>query len=181
MTNKSSKFSQGKQISTPTGTIEVLKNLGKPNGTHTRLIVRFIDTGYVTECQASNLASGKVKDHKVPSVYGVGYLDGIKIQPRGTEQRRIYDLWANMLKRTYGGYDASYEDVTVHPLWHSLRNFMNTFTNIPNYQDFLDGKDVHLDKDLRVPENRMYSLKTCQFISAKENTDAARAKRWGKA
>ena len=41
--------------------------------------------------------------------------------------------------------------------------------------------DVHLDKDLRVPENRMYSLSTCQLIPAKENTAAARNKRWGKA
>lgn len=179
MTNKSSKYSQGNLISTPTGEVEVLKNLGKVDGNHTRLIVRFTATGYTTECQASNLPVGKVKDHRVPSVYGVGYLDGIKIQPRGTEQRRIYDLWANMLKRAYGGFDRGYADVTVHPLWHSLRNFLNTFTDIPNYETFLANEDVHLDKDLRVPENRMYSLHTCQFIPAKVNTDAARAKRWG--
>lgn len=178
MTNKTSKYSQGVLISTPQGTVEVLQNLGtRP----TRLIVRFVDTGYLTECRATNLVSGKVKDHRLPTVYGVGYLDGVKIHPRGAEQRRIYDLWANMLKRVYGGYDASYADVTVHTAWHSFRTFLNTFTDIPNYQAFLDEEDVHLDKDLRVPENRMYSLQTCQFVSAKDNTDAARNKRWGKA
>lgn len=183
MTNKSSKsskYSQGKLINTPTGEVEVLKNLGKTNGSHIRLIVRFTATGYVCECQASNLSTGKVKDHKVPSVYGVGYLDGIKIQPRGTEQRKIYNLWANMLKRAYGGYDRSYEDVTVHVLWHSFKNFLNTFELIPNYEKYLQGVDVHFDKDLRVPENRMYSLQTCWFISSKENTGAARTKRWAK-
>lgn len=176
--SKSSKYSQGTIINTKLGEVEILKNLGtRP----TRLIIRFVATGYITECRATNLVSNKVKDHRLPSVYGVGYLDGIRIQPIGTEQRRIYNLWANMLKRAYGGYDSAYEDVTVDPAWHSFKTFLNTFSDIPNYQDFLDGKDVHLDKDLRVPENRMYSLSTCQFISAKENVDAARNKRWGKA
>lgn len=178
MTNKSSKYSQGTLIQTNQGVVEVLKNLGtRP----TRLIVRFVDTGYITECRATNLVSGKVKDHRLPSVYGVGYLDGIRIQPKGTEQRRIYDLWANMLKRAYGGYDASYAGVTVDKSWHSFKTFLNTFTDIPNYQDFIDGKDVHLDKDIRVSENRMYSLQTCQFIPAGLNTAHARNKRWGKA
>lgn len=176
MTNKSSKYSQGVLVDTKYGTVEVLKNLGtRP----VKLIVRFVATGYITECRATNLVSGKVKDHRLPSVYGVGYLDGVRIQPRGTEQRRIYDLWANMLKRAYGGYDASYHDVTVDKAWHSFKTFLNTFSDIPNYQDFLDGKDVHLDKDLRVLGNRTYSLSTCQFVPALENTTAARNKRWG--
>lgn len=177
MTKQSSKYSQGSRINTPQGVVEVVQNLGtRP----TRLVVRFIETGYLTECRATNLVSGKVKDHRLPSVYGVGYLDGIRLQPRGTEQRRIYDLWANMLKRAYGGYDPSYFDVDVHSAWHSFRTFLNTFTDIPNYEAFLRGEDVHLDKDLRVPENRTYSLSTCQFIPAIENTGAARSKRWGK-
>lgn len=176
--SKSSKYSQGTIINTKYGKVEILKNLGtRP----VRLIVQFVDTGYITECRATNLLNSKVKDHRLPSVYGVGYLDGIRIQPKGTEQRRIYDLWANMLKRAYGGYDTSYTDVTVDPAWHSFKTFLNTFSDIPNYDMFLAGLDVHLDKDLRVPENRMYSLSTCQFIPTKDNIDAARNKRWGKA
>lgn len=175
--SKSSKYSQGALVHTTNGTVEILKNLGtKP----TRLIVRFVDTGYITECRATNLISNKVKDHRKPSVYGVGYLDGVRIQPRGTEQRRIYDLWANMLKRAYGGYDKSYVDVTVDKPWHSFKTFLNTFSDIPNYQDFIAGKDVHLDKDLRIDGNRVYSLAACQFVSASVNTAAARDKRWGK-
>lgn len=178
MSIPTSKYSQGSYIITNQGTVEVLKNLGtRP----TKLIVQFVSTGYITECRATNLVSNKVKDHRLPSVYGVGYLDGIRVQPRGTEQRRIYDLWANMLKRAYGGYDKSYTDVTVDKAWHSFKTFLNTFGDIPNYESFLNGDDVHLDKDLRVPENRMYSLQTCQFISAIENTTHARNKRWGKA
>lgn len=177
MSNKSSKYSQGYKIETSQGTVVVLKNLGtRP----TRLIVQFEATGYITECRATNLISNKVKDHRLPTVYGVGYLDGIHVQPRGTEQRRIYDLWSNMLRRAYGGYDISYADVTVDKSWHSFKTFLNTFSDIPNYEAFIRKEDVHLDKDLRVPENRVYSLQTCQFVSAIDNTTHARNKRWGK-
>ena len=175
--SKSSKYSQAFLVHTANGTVEILKNLGtKP----TRLIIRFVDTGYITECRATNLVSNKVKDHRKPSVYGVGYLDGVRIQPRGTEQRRIYDLWANMLKRAYGGYDKSYADVAVDKPWHSFKVFLNTFSDIPNYEAFLAGEDVHLDKDLRIDGNRVYSLSACQFVPAKVNEAAARNKRWGK-
>ena len=175
--SKSSKYSQGALVHTVNGTVEILKNLGtKP----TRLIIRFVDTGYITECRATNLVSNKVKDHRKPSVYGIGYLDGVRIQPRVTEQRRIYDLWANMLKRAYGGYDKSYADVTVDKPWHSFKVFLNTFSDIPNYEAFLAGEDVHLDKDLRIDGNRVYSLSACQFVPAKVNETAARNKRWGK-
>ena len=143
--------------------------------------VRFLDSGTEVITAAKEIRSGGIRDHLAPTVFGVGYLDGIRIQPKGTEQRRIYDLWANMLKRAYGGYDTSYTDVTVDPAWHSFKTFLNTFSDIPNYDMFLAGMDMHLDKDLRVPENRMYSLSTCQFIPAKDNLDAARNKRWGKA
>lgn len=177
MTIKNSKYSTGAKIDTRFGTVEVLKNLGTQP---IKLIVRFVDTGYITECRATNLVSGKVKDHRLPSVYGVGYLDGIRIPARGTEIRRIYDLWANMLKRAYGGYDSSYHDVTVDKSWHNFKTFLNTFTDIPNYQDFLNGANVHLDKDTLIPNNRVYSLKTCQFIDADLNTAHARNKRWGK-
>lgn len=178
MTNKTSKYSQGKLIDTKFGTVEIIRNLGtRP----TRLIVQFVDTGYITECRATNLLGGKVKDHRLPSVYGVGFLDGIRIPARGTEVRRIYDLWANMLKRAYGGYACCYEGVTVDRSWHNFKTFLNTFTDIPNYEAFLRGEDVHLDKDILVPENRKYSLQTCQFVPSEVNEAHARDKRWAKA
>lgn len=178
MSNKTSKYFSGKIIDTKHGTVEILKVIGR---NPIKLVIRFEDTGYTCECRATNLVSGKVIDHRVPSVYGVGFRDGIRIPARGTEVRNIYDLWANMLKRCYGGYLCGYEGVTVAKEWHNFKTFLNSFTDIPNYEAFLRGEDVHLDKDLRVPEKRMYSLQTCQFIPAIENTTAARHKRWGTA
>lgn len=169
-----SKYLAGELLQTDQGMVEVLKNYG---GKTSRLIVRFIDTGYTTECFTGNIPH-KIKNQRLPSVYGVGYLDGVRIQPRGSEQRRIYDLWANMLRRVYYHPDKYYADVTVEASWHSFRTFLNTFIEIPNYEALLRGEDVCLDKDLRAPESRIYSLNTCQFIPANENVAAGQVKRW---
>lgn len=174
---RSNKYATGTIHETPTGTVEVLKEyIGKPK----RLVIRFTGTGYVTECRASNLILGKVKDHRKPSVYSVGYLDGMRIDPRGLGNRPVYDLWANMLKRCYGGYDAGYEDCTVDIRWHSFKGFLNTITDIPGYERFMNGEKVHLDKDLRVSGNRVYSLDTCMFIPAHVNLSDASIRRWAK-
>lgn len=174
---RSSIYAAGTIHRTPTGTVEVLKELNKNPRI---LVVRFLDSGYVTECRASNLVSGKVKDHRKPSVYGVGFLDGMRVDPRGTGNRNVYDLWANMLKRCYAGYDACYEDCSVDKRWHSFKGFLNTITDIPGYEQFQNGENVHLDKDLRVPGNRVYSLDTCSFVPASTNLSDASNRRWAK-
>lgn len=177
-TRPSSKYAQGTTHITPTGTVEILKEVSSKPRT---LIVQFVESGYITECRASNLVSGKVKDHRQPSVYGVGYLDGIRIDNRKIGNRPLYDLWANMLKRCYGGYDSSYADCTVDKRWHSFRVFANSIQDVAGYEQFCNGEDVHLDKDLLVPGNKVYSLATCQFVPAFTNVQESANRRWAKA
>lgn len=177
-TRPSSKYAQGTIHSTPTGTVEVLKEVSTKPRT---LIVRFLESGYITECRAANLVAGKVKDHRKPSVYGVGYLDGIRIDARNIGNRPLYDLWANMLKRCYGGYDDSYVGCTVDKRWHSFRVFANSIQDVAGYERFCNGDDVHLDKDILVPGSTVYSLATCQFVSAFDNVQESAIRRWAKA
>lgn len=167
-----------------TGSVHESKNCGKVEVIsyidYKYRAVRFLDTGFVTKCAIHNLLYGKVNDPTAPSVYGVGYLDGIKIPARGGDVRRIYDLWANMLKRCYGGYKTSYTGCTVDKRWHSFKTFLNTFQDIPNSEAFLNKEDVHLDKDILVQGNKEYSLSTCQFVSAEENVADSLKRRWAK-
>lgn len=165
--------------------LEIIKGYTRVNGSkvRTRCVGRFLDTGYVTNCQISNLTTGKVKDMRKPTVYGIGYIGSeILIPASGTLVRRIYDLWANMLKRCYfqsGTYnDKLYEDVTVDVRWHSFTNFLNTVQVVVGYDLFERGCDVALDKDIKVSGNRVYSLDTCMFVSTRENSQAACNKRW---
>jgi len=163
--------------------LEVLPTLkGVAGRSNRRAVVRFIDTGFVTNVQLSNIPANKVKDQRLPSVYGVGFLDGIKLPPRGrTTTRRLYDLWANMLKRCYCvaalKIDPSYVDVNVDKRWHSFRQFINTITLVEGYQEWEDGVDVHLDKD--VAGTRTYGTH-CIFLPANENLTLAANKRWTK-
>lgn len=182
--NCKSKYEPGATLTTPSGEVRLLEvwNLAKARErgfSNSRAIVEFTATGYVTNCQLSNLVAGKVKDMRVPSVYGVGYLDAdlrIPTRESGSEVRRLYDLWANMLKRCYT--DPTYSDCNVDPRWHSFRNFMNTVQDVPGYAEWCAGKNVHLDKDIRVPGNRVYSRDTCMFVDAAVNLADASNRRW---
>ena len=176
-----SKYAVGTEHDTPTGRIVVLEKLARVGGKQPRAVVRFLSTGSVVNCQLSNLPAGKVKDPRVPTVYGVGYIGSSLVVPmRGHPLRNMYDLWANMLKRCYGGTETSYRDCAVDPRWHSFTNFVNTLPDVPGFQDWADGRNVHLDKDVRIIGNRIYGVSTCAFISEFDNLSDASKRRWAK-
>ena len=164
------KYCVGSTHTTSQGDVVVLEELADRF-----VVVRFLNTDYVTKCKTTNIVSDKVKNHRLPSVYGVGYLDGIKIQPRGTEQRRLYDLWANMLRRAYTEYTAC----TVAKEWHSFRTFLNSISDVPGFDLFLAGDNVHLDKDIRLGACGVYSVRHCSFVPQFENLSDAANRRWG--
>lgn len=164
------KYAVGTKHETSQGVAVVLERVD-----YRHVLIRFENTGYVTKCSNANLKTDKVKNHRLPSVYGVGYLDGIKVAPRGSEQRRAYDLWSNMLKRCYHEHTGA----SVSPEWHSFRTFQNSLPDIPGWEKFVSGEDVHLDKDIRVPGNKVYSLRTCSFVSAHDNVMDCLKRRWG--
>lgn len=182
-----SKYVVGGTYVTPAGSVRLLEIWNQREArlrgfSNARAIVEFTETGYVVNCQLSNLAAGKVKDMRKPSVYGVGYLDAdIRIPSResGSEVRRLYDLWANMLRRCYHAHAPSYADCSVDPRWHSFRNFMNTVQDVPGYAEWCSGAALHLDKDTKVSGNRVYSRDTCAFISPSANLVDAATRRWG--
>ena len=158
--------------------IIILEKLPREFGKQPRAVIRFTKTGYVANVQLSNIPTGKVKDRREPSVYGVGYIGSdISIPSRYTsEVRRTYDLWANMLKRCY----HTMEGGTVDPRWHNFTTFLNTISDVAGYSSWLKDPTMHLDKDTLVPGNKLYSRDTCAFISAFENVRDSAQRRWGK-
>jgi len=177
------KYCEGSIHQTDQGEIEVIKNLPREKGKQPRSIVRFTETGYTVNIQRSNIPLNKVKDRRKPSVYGVGYLDtDIKIPMRGSSSiiRRIYDLWANMLKRAYGNYKCQdmYTEVTVDKRWHSFKQFLNTIHMIEGYEEWEKNNGWHLDKDIKEYGNTIYSLDKCVFVPVEMNARAACYKRW---
>lgn len=178
---KTSKYAVGTVHDTPAGKIKILEFLRAQTGKRHRVVIRFLETGYVANVQCTNIASGKIKDHRKRTVYGVGYLgSSLRVPPResGSIIRRLYDLWANMLKRVYGGYDSSYVDVSVDVRWHSFEVFMSTVIDVPGYDKWERGENVVLDKDIKVPGSRTYSRDTCLFVSPSENSSDSSKRRW---
>ena len=182
------KYKVGNIIDTPKGKIKILeytagKRLPNNRRIHPRVTIQFIESGWVCNVQSSNIAAGKVKDFRAKTVYGVGYLDtDLKIPMRGNSIiRRVYDLWANMLKRCYGGYRTSYKGCSVDKRWHSFKNFLNSVQELDGYTEWEKGdKKMCLDKDMKIKGNKIYSKDTCIFIDESTNVKDMLDRRWGK-
>ena len=131
--------------------------------------IQFLKTGYETVARLGHIKSGSVKDPYSPSVYGVG-ITGVKypITINGVLTKE-YDLWNGMLRRCYS--DAlkkkypTYIDCEVSDKFKSYEYFYEWC----HKQIGFSNKDWHLDKDLLVKGNKVYSESTCVFIPKEIN------------
>ena len=139
-----------------------------------RVRVKFLDTGHEKYAYAHHIHSGTVKDPLKPSVYGVGYMgEGLyKSRTKGGNTKAYY-TWHNMFKRcyepTYLERNHTYIGCSVVKEWHNFQVFSVWFDN--NYKIGLD-----LDKDIKVPGNKVYGPDTCMFVTTAENIEVAHAK-----
>ena len=136
----------------------------------TNVEIQFLKTGFETVAQLGNIRNGNVKDPYLPSVYGVGIL-GTKypstISGRNTKE---YILWKHMLRRCYN--DAykkkrpTYEGCEVSDNFKSYEYFYEWCQKQVGFRN----SGWHLDKDLLIKGNKVYSEDTCVFIPAEINT-----------
>lgn len=180
-TMKKTRYEVGSIHESPKGPLKVLeyipgyKDRSTGKKVHPRVVIRMMNTGTVLNVQTTNIPDGKFEDYRRPTVYGIGYIgSSIKITARGTFIRRVYDLWANMLKRVV----HEYQGVSVDPRWLNFTNFLATIPDVKGYAAWERGEDVHLDKDLS--GNKRYSLEDCAFIPAKDNIRESSLRRWRK-
>tara|TARA_R110001632_G_scaffold3822_2_gene16763 strand:- start:989 stop:1642 length:654 start_codon:yes stop_codon:yes gene_type:complete len=136
--------------------------------------IKFIKTGYETTVSAGNIIKGRVRDLFFPSTHGVGFAGGLI---KGGTRCKAYFTWASMLRRCYSdkgkANDPSYRGVTVCSQWHNYQNFAKWFD-----ENYIKG--FHIDKDLKQAcvDNKVYSPKTCQFISQADNSIEANSKNY---
>lgn len=136
------------------------------------VLVRFLDTSYEVKVQPSKVRKGKVKDHFKPTVSGVGFIGVGKHKARiNGKQVLSYRRWKSMIDRCYGhsalSRNPTYKDCSVCKEWHNYQNFADWYYK--NYPD--DGKEYHLDKDIKVSGNRIYSPEFCTFVTPRENIE----------
>ena len=126
--------------------------------------VKFVNTSYEMVTHLGSIKSGNVKDPYSPSVYGVGVV-GTKyptmINGRNTKE---YGLWQNMLTRcyndTYKNKQPTYIGCEVSNNFKSYEYFYEWCQN----QIGFNVEGWHLDKDLLVKGNKVYSEYSCVFL-----------------
>ena len=136
--------------------------------------VQFLKTGYETIVELGNIRSGSIKDPYAPSVCGVG-ITGTKYQPtiNGVITKE-YELWCNMLKRCYSNNfqkkNQTYEGCEVSDNFKSYEYFYEWCHKRVGFNNEGNENPFHLDKDLLIKGNKVYSESTCVFIPSEINS-----------
>ena len=133
--------------------------------------IRFNDGTVVKKRFYADLIKGVVKHPMSKLVYGVGYLGiGNFKSSVNNKPTKEYKSWSAMLKRCYSEKEllrrSTYKGVTVCKEWHNFQNFAQWFED--NYNpETMEG--WHLDKDILVKGNKVYSPDTCCFVPIEIN------------
>lgn len=87
---------------------------------------------------------------------------------------KVYRMWHHMLNRCYSAKyletRLTYVGCTVCERWHILSNFAEDIKSLPNYDLWVKGINNVLDKDIRVPGNKVYSPQTCMFVTKSQSS-----------
>lgn len=127
--------------------------------------VRFPE-GNLVHCTWQQFVNGNVKNVYDRSRFGVGYIgEGfykVSINGQYTPQ---YLAWSSMLMRAYSQKFHqkyhSYIGCSVAEEWHNFQTFAAWYDE--NYYE-IDGHRMHLDKDILIKGNKVYSPETCVFV-----------------
>lgn len=133
-----------------------------------KVLIKFVDSGYETFVQLSSIVSGYVKDHTRPTECGVGIVD-----VEGASVGRVpipeYKLWCGMLSRCYN--PKAQAKLPTYKFCQVSENF-KTFSKFKAWCEQQTGygkKGWHLDKDILVKGNKVYSEDTCCFLPKEIN------------
>jgi hypothetical protein len=157
-------------VSKSSGDFKILKYNNKTN-----VEILFLKTGYETSVQLTNIRNGNVKDPYLPSVCGIG-ITGAKYPTKVNDVRtKEYVLWQSMLQRCYSDTDVCGAFKKKHPTYIDCE----VSDKFKSYEYFYEwchsqigfgNEGWHLDKDLLVKGNKVYSENTCVFIPQEVNS-----------
>lgn len=121
--------------------------------------VKFINTGTIVKTKWYHIKSG-VKDYNQATLYGVGIYG----KEKADTKTKSYKTWNRMLERCYKNL-KNYELCTVSD---NFKNF-SYFENWRKTQVGCENISWHLDKDILVKGNKIYSEDTCCFVPQEIN------------
>lgn len=113
-----------------------------------------------------NFKKGEIKYPYEKRYYGIGYFGEGKYKTRKNGKlTKCYNAWKNMLQRCYDEEwqekHPTYKGCIVCDEWHNFQNFAKWYEE--NYYE-IEREKIHLDKDILVKGNKIYSPETCIFV-----------------
>ena len=131
--------------------------------------IQFLKTGFETVARLNHIRSGEVKDRYLASVHGVGIVGAKYPISEGGVQTKEYILWTHMLQRCYSDNskkkNPTYEGCEVSNKFKSYEYFYEWC----NRQIGFSNQGWHLDKDLLIKGNKVYSEDSCVFLPQEIN------------
>ena len=137
--------------------------------------VKFIQTGYEVETSLRDIRKGCVRDRLLPSVYGVGVVGSEPIVDKDGKKLKEYELWCSMFLRVYDSKKLlefpTYKDCSISDNFKYFPYFKDWCNNQVGFNNKDQAGNIfHLDKDLLLKGNKLYSEDTCVFLPSKINT-----------
>lgn len=160
------KYYLGKEYITNEGyKVKVIKYDGYAN-----VYIQF-ERGHIIKTQIGTLERGNIKNPFHPATQGVGYIGIGKYKAyENGKDTRSFSIWSSMFARCYNeNYHIkkpTYIGCTVAEEWHNFQNFAEWYES--NYHSSMLN-NYHLDKDILVKTNKVYSSKYCCFIPKEIN------------
>ena len=125
----------------------------------------------------NNFNKGQIKNHYAPSVYNIGIIGSkypTKINGIKTPE---YIAWHSMLTRCYtksyvdgeNNY-KKYENVVICDEWLLYENYYEWLHSQENFDQWYNGTHWHVDKDILIKGNKVYSPETCCLVPDYVNT-----------
>ena len=146
------------------GDVEVTEYIDSHN-----ITVKFLNTGAIKNTTASALTTGILKDSEVHDTHKYGVMDIPKSVGRGGRCDPLYHKWNGMVQRCYNPKNKignpAYEACTSSETFRHFSKFKSWYYS----QIGCEQEDWHLDKDILIKGNKVYSEDTCCIVPPEIN------------
>ena len=146
------------------GIVEIIEYFSWDNCT-----IQFEDGTVVKNVFYSHIKKGQIKNPNQKNVHGEGYLGQGKYIP--VNYKKIYKTWVSILERCYSEKwhikNPTYKTCTIIEQWKCFQIFAEWMENNYNPENM---QGWHLDKDILVKGNKVYSPETCRFVPLEINS-----------
>ena len=123
----------------------------------------------------NHFKNGGVKNPYCPSVFGVGIVGikyPVKINGKTTKE---YMVWSGILDRCFIDHSGdvrtrTYQDAVCCDEWIYYENFYEWLHKQDNFDKWYNNEKWHIDKDILVKGNKIYSPETCCLVPDNVNT-----------